>query len=120
MELAAPIESIITASDALKKLVTVDKEQGSFTITKFDLSEMLEERLSSTRERNLRRLVITPVHKVLAAIGKLEHLQELNLARTAIRRVPVEILLGCKHLKVLNLSCTDWFAQIRGRNRESF
>jgi len=69
---------------------------------------MLEERggLASTRERNLRRFVITPIHKVLAAIGKLEHLQELNLARTAIRRVPVEIMLGCKHLKVLNLSWT--------------
>jgi Leucine-rich repeat (LRR) protein len=41
------------------------------------------------------------------AIGKLDHLQELNLTETNTAGIPTKILVGCKHLKVLNLSYTQ-------------
>jgi len=44
---------------------------------------------------------------VPGAIGKFTQLQELNLSGIAIKKVPTEILLGCKHLKILDLSNTE-------------
>jgi len=90
-----------TAFDALKEFLRVDKESGFYEIVKVDLSQMQEIRNTAPE-----RITVINIRNVPATIGKLTNLQELNLTYTAIYEIPRAILLGCKHLKVLNLSFT--------------
>lgn len=91
-----------TAFDALKEFLRVDEENGSYKIVKVDLSQLTQE----LRSRHNDSFRTVNIRSVPAAFGKLAHLQELDLRETDISKLPTEILLGCKHLKVLNLSNT--------------
>ena len=96
----------VTALHALKEFLRVDDENGSFKIIKVDLSRLMEESVGNRRDKRTNIRVVPP------SIGKLTQLQELNLADTNILTVPSEILCGCKHLKVLNLSHTANLLQL--------
>ena len=84
---------INTAFDVLKAFLQVEEENGSYKIIKADFSQLA-------------------IPFLPAAFGKLAHLQELNLRGTCISELPTEILLGCKHLKVLNLTNTQHLARL--------
>jgi len=98
----ASLRRFNTAFDVLKAFLQVEEENGSYKIIKADLSQLAVEMGGG----------IVSIPFLPAAFGKLAHLQELNLRGTCISKLPTEILLGCKHLKVLNLTNTQHLARL--------
>ena len=93
-----------TALDALMKgLLQVNKEDDSYKIIKLDLSQVLEEPFENANRIQLRT---RSIQNVSEHIGRLTHLQELNLDGTDIAALPPKILIGLTNLKVLNLAYT--------------
>ena len=89
---------VTTALHALKTFVQVDDESGSYKIIRVDLSNITQ-LTDEPRQRSV------PIRILPTSIGKLTHLQELNLSHTSVFEIPS----GCKHLRVLNLSQTRNF-----------
>ena len=100
---------INSAFDVLKEFLRVDEENGSYKVIKADLSQLVVENMERNPTSVFRHLSI-PFLPV--AFGKLAHLQELNLGGTHISELPIEILLGCKRLKVLNLTNTRYLERL--------
>lgn len=89
---------LTTALHALKTFVQVDDESGSYKIITIDLSN-IRQLSDEPRQRSV------PIRILPTSIGKLTHLQELNLSHTSVFEIPSR----CKYLRVLNLSETKNF-----------
>lgn len=76
----------------------------SYKIIKLDMSfQVLEEPFENTNRIQRRK---RDIQNVSERIGRLTHLQELNLDGTDIAVLPPKILIGLTNLKVLNLAYT--------------
>lgn len=98
---------LTTALHALKTFLQVDDESGSYKIISCKLTDLQIALFDDPH--SWRR---GPIFYLPTSIGKLTHLQELNLSYTNISEIPSEIELGCKHLRVLNLSETKKFQRL--------